>query len=108
MRWPLPRVKSTLASIEMRIPINAMLARRHCNRVLQRFQELDDGLLFPLLQFLKFLGYMVCLASMPQDRVAKCQGCAIVHQSRTQADSPQRCGAYFVPTALEILFRQIA
>src|SRR6266853_4884284 len=50
---------------------------------------------------------MGCLATMPQDRVAKCQGFAIVHQSRTQADSPQRGGAYFVPTALEVLFRKI-
>ena len=37
---------------------------------------------------------------VPQDRVAKRQGCAVVHQSRTQADSPERRGSYFASTAL--------
>jgi hypothetical protein len=50
---------------------------------LKRLQELDDGFLVLSLQFFKSLTYMACLAAMPQDRIAKRQGCAIVHQSRT-------------------------
>src|SRR4030095_13498847 len=30
-----------------------------------------------------------------------------MHQARTQADSPERSGAYLIPAALEILFRKV-
>jgi hypothetical protein len=50
---------------------------------------------------------MGCFAAMPQDGIAKRQRCSVVHHSRTQANSPQRGSAYFVPAALEILFRKI-
>ena len=47
------------------------------------------------------------LAAVPLDGVEKRQGSTVMHQSRAQADSPQRSGAYFVPAALKILFREI-
>src|SRR5437899_7766759 len=45
---------------------------------------------------------------MPRDGFKKRQGGTVMHQSRTQTNSPQRSGAYLVPAALKILFRQIA
>ena len=56
--------------------------------VSERLQELQDRVLVLLCQFFKLLTYMACLAAVPHDRVVKGQGCGIVHQSRTQADSP--------------------
>jgi len=54
----------------------------------QRLQELDDGFLVLSLEFFELLGYVSCFAAMPQDGVPECKGCAVVHHSRAQADSP--------------------
>ena len=60
------------------------VARRHGKRVADLAFRHSCG---PL-QFFKFLTYMHYLALVPLNRVAKRQRGAIVHQSRTQADSP--------------------
>jgi hypothetical protein len=76
---------------QVAILATAKLAGTLCRRALgglQRLQEFDDGFLVLPLQFFKFLTYMAGFALVPQDRVAERQGCAIVHQSRTQAHSP--------------------
>src|SRR5208282_647929 len=75
--------------------------------ILQRLQELEDGFLILFLQLLKLLAYVGCLTAVAQDGVTKRQGGAIVHQSRTQADSPQGGGAYFVSAVFEILLRKM-
>jgi hypothetical protein len=54
----------------------------------QRLQELDDRYLVLSLQFVELLGYMSRFAAMPHDGVPECEGCAVVHHSRTEADSP--------------------
>jgi hypothetical protein len=54
----------------------------------QRLQELDDRYLVLALQFVELLGYISRFAAMPHDGVPECEGCAVVHHSRTEADSP--------------------
>jgi hypothetical protein len=73
----------------------------------QRLQELDDGFLVFTFQFFKFRGYVFCFARVAKNGVAKRYRSAIVHQSRTQAHSPQRRRADLVPAALKVLFRHI-
>lgn len=51
-------------------------------------QELDDGVLLGPFQFFELLGDVAGLAAMSHDRIEKCQGSAVMHQARTQADSP--------------------
>src|SRR5215469_11103278 len=71
--------------------------------MLQALEELDDSILFRVLQLLKLLSHMGCLTAVPADCVAKCHRFPIVHQSWTQAHPPQRGSAYFVAAALEVL-----
>lgn len=73
----------------------------------ERAQELQKGFSFTGLQLFKFFGDVSSLAAVAGDGVQKCQRGTVVHQSRSQADSPQRSGAYLVAGALEILFREI-
>ncbi len=73
----------------------------------QRGQELDDSFLIAGLQFFETLGYLLGFAAVPYDGVTKGEGRSVVHQPRTQADSPERRGAYLVARALKVLFREI-
>src|SRR5260370_18605124 len=73
----------------------------------QRGQELDDSFLIAGLQFSETLGYLLGFAAVPYDGVMKGERSSVVHQPRTQADSPERRGAYLVAPALKVLFREI-
>src|SRR6266446_1580695 len=75
---------------------------------LERLQELDDGFLVGHFQFFKLLDDVGSLAAVPRDGFEKRQGGTVMHQSRTQTNSPQRSGANLVSAALKILFREIA
>jgi hypothetical protein len=73
----------------------------------QRLQELDDGCLVLTFQFFKLHGYVFCFAGVAQYGVPKRHRSSIVHQSRTQAHSPQRRRADLIPAALKVLFRHV-
>src|SRR5439155_21094346 len=74
----------------------------------KRLQELDDGFLIGHFQFFKLLDDVGGLAAVPRDGFEQRQGGPVMHQSRTQTNSPQRRGSYLVPAALKILFGEIA
>src|ERR1700747_1872420 len=48
------------------------------------------------------------LAAVPCDGFKKSQGGTVMHQSRTQTNSPQGSGTYLISAALEVLFRKIS
>lgn len=61
---------------------------QHIERGSQRLQERDDGLLGIPFQLFKFLGDVKRLTGVPPDGIAQRERCTVMHQSRTQADSP--------------------
>ena len=74
----------------------------------KRIQKLDDGLLLGTFKFFKLLCDVGGLAAVTVNRVEKRQRSPVMHQSRTQANSPQRRGANLVSAALKVLLRQIS
>src|SRR5216684_163145 len=62
----------------------------------ERAQEFEEGLLFGGFQLSEFFGDVSGLAAMAQDGVEKRYGFAVVHETRVQADAPERGGADFI------------
>src|SRR5438309_2316932 len=70
-------------------------------------QELEDGVFVRAAQFFELFFDVRRFAAMAGDGVEERDRRAVVHQTRTQADSPQGSGANLVAAALKVLFGEV-
>src|SRR6266853_3895325 len=63
---------------------------------LERAQEFEKSFLIGGLELFEFVGDVLGFAAMAEDGVEKSVGSAIVHETRMQADTPERGGADFI------------
>src|SRR5256885_996740 len=70
-------------------------------------QELDDGVFVRSAQFFELFFNVRGFSAMAGDGVEEGDGRAVVHQARTQADSPQGSGANLVAATLEASLGEI-
>src|SRR5258708_175361 len=68
---------------------------------LKRAQEFEKGFLICGLELFKFFGDMFRFAAMAENGVEKGVGSAVMHETRVQADTPERSGADFVGGIVE-------
>src|SRR5713226_7037553 len=68
---------------------------------LERAKEFEKGFLLGWFKLFEFLGGMFRFAMVAEDGVEKRNGSAVVHETRVQADAPERSGADFVGSVVE-------
>src|SRR5467141_733045 len=68
---------------------------------LERAQEFEKGFLIGGLELFKFVGDMLRFAAMAENGVEKGDGSAVVHETRVQANTPERGSADFVGGIVE-------
>src|SRR5262249_55599157 len=69
----------------------------------QGLKEVEEGFLVCARKLSELFADLGSFPSVASDSVRKSERSAIVHQTRSQADSPERSGADFVAAALEVL-----